>query len=150
MNRELRAIVLLLAGLLSGLILFLSVSLMSARAAVAIACNVPSASYPTIQSAADDTACERIDVAAGNFVENVVISRSLAIYGQGITATVIDGSETGHVFTIYPNNAVTLTGLTISNGQSISGGGVLLSHGSSLLLAATQVSDNHAEYGGGI
>jgi hypothetical protein len=150
MDREPRAIVLLLAGLFAGLALFLSVSLISARAAAAIACNVPSASHPTIQSAADDTACERIDVAAGNFAENVVISRSLAIHGQGITATVIDGSAAGAVFTIYPSNIVTMTSLTISNGLAISGGGIFLDRDNLLYLAAIQVSDNHASNGGGI
>ena len=47
-----------------------------------VPCSVPSLSYPTIQSAVSDNNCDPIDVAAGGYVENVTIGRTLILNGQ--------------------------------------------------------------------
>src|SRR5207247_3007360 len=47
-----------------------------------VPCSVPSLSYPTVQSAVSDNNCDPIDVAAGGYVENVTIGRTLILNGQ--------------------------------------------------------------------
>ena len=56
----------------------LTIAVSSASAAT---CAVPSASYPTIQSAVDDPTCSTINVAPGVYTENVSINRSLTLNG---------------------------------------------------------------------
>ena len=47
----------------------------------AATCNVPSGSYPTIQSAAIDASCSTINVAPGVYNENVTVTHSCEING---------------------------------------------------------------------
>jgi hypothetical protein len=61
----------------------LLITLLSAAAALSArgaTCSVPSASYPTIQSAVD-SACTTINVAPGVYPENITINRSLTLNG---------------------------------------------------------------------
>ncbi len=85
------------------------------------ACSVPSSAYPTIQSAVSDPGCAVINVAPGNYPENVVIYRSLTLNGAqaGVDArtrtggsgeSVIDGGIAN--VTINADN-VTLDGFTL-------------------------------------
>lgn len=62
-----------------GLVIF-SGSESTTKAAL-VTCSVPTGSYPTIQSAVNDAGCTTIDVAAGAYVENVTINRSLTLNG---------------------------------------------------------------------
>jgi hypothetical protein len=59
----------------------------SATAAQAQVCSVPSGSYPTIQSAASDPLCTTINVAAGTYNENVVVA---------FANTTINGAQMGN------------------------------------------------------
>jgi hypothetical protein len=52
---------------------------------------VPTPSYPTIGAAVRDGACTLVQVAAGDFPENVTIARDVAIQGAGSGATSIQG-----------------------------------------------------------
>src|SRR3712207_569223 len=76
------------------LLVFGSVLLVAAPAAAAT-CTVPSASYPTIQSAVNDTSCDVVDVAAGVYAENVTIGRKLVLNGAGMGVTTIDPPANG-------------------------------------------------------
>jgi len=70
---------------------------------------------------------DSIIVAAATYKENLTINVSLNISGAGAMTTVIDGGAVGTVVTInnYDSNThVTLSGLTIRNGSSWSGGGI--------------------------
>jgi hypothetical protein len=70
------------------MLLILAAGLGGASQAQAETCHVPSAVYPTIQTAVDAPACSPIVVAAGVFVESPVISRSLTLGMQmGATCT---------------------------------------------------------------
>ncbi len=71
-------------------------------------CNVPSATYPTIQSAINDAACQNSDpsfantseihVAPGTFNENLqIIDKSVTIIGAGPAQTIIDGRSLDRV-----------------------------------------------------
>jgi len=57
-------------------------------------CQVPSGSYPTIQSAVDAPVCTEIELAAATFGESPVISRDLALRGVSSAATVVEGGLT--------------------------------------------------------
>jgi hypothetical protein len=70
-------------------------------ATLAAACNVPTA-YATIAAALADSNCDPINVAAGTYNENLVVSRSVTIQGAGQGATTIDGSAAGSVLRSPP------------------------------------------------
>ncbi len=89
-----------------------------------IVCDVPSATYLTIQSALDQANCETINLAGVSYQENLVVARSVLIQGEGHTSTLVDGGEVGSVFTIEGAVDVSLIGITILNGQSEVGAGI--------------------------
>ena len=64
----------------------------TAAAAAGIVCNVPAPTYPTLGAAARDAGCTQVQVAAGVFPENVVLTRDLAVAGAGSAATIVQGS----------------------------------------------------------
>ncbi|HNK63404.1 MAG TPA: choice-of-anchor Q domain-containing protein [Anaerolineales bacterium] len=79
----------------------------------------------------------------------------LTIQGSGAEQTIIDGNGTDRVFEVRPGANVTLTGLTIRNGNASSGdgGGILISGSqptSKLSLAGVFILGNTATSGGGI
>lgn len=65
-------------------------------AAEAAVCSVPSASYPTIQKAANTSSCSQINLAAGVYTEQVTLSRpgSVALIGAGAGRTIIKSPAT--------------------------------------------------------
>ena len=84
-----RKIGLSLPSVLVGLILIASVS--PGRAEV---CNVPSASYPSIQSAVNVINCTEIVLASGNHFGAVTIGRTLTVQGAGSDTTTVLGKVT--------------------------------------------------------
>lgn len=114
-------------------------------------CDVPTAGHPTIQSAVDDPACTMVNVAAGTFYENVVISRDVTLQGQGMDKTRVNGGGNDRVVSIEPAHAVTLTQLTITNGKAkqAPGGGGVLSRDSTLILDTVALTGNSAVQWGG-
>ena len=73
-----------------------ALTLIGANALQAATCNVPSTPYPTIQSAASDPTCNTINVAAGNYTENVIVA---------FANTTINGAKAGnHDFTTRSAN----------------------------------------------
>ncbi len=78
--------------------------------------------FATIQAAVDAAARGAvIQIAAGTYVENVVIpaAAKLTLSGEGATATVVDGNGSGRVFEIGGalNTNVTMKQLGIRNGS---------------------------------
>ena len=110
--------------------LSLLVSLLAAASAsYGATCSVPSAGYPTIQAAVDDSTCATINVAPGVYPENITISRSLTLNGAqagqpvtlrtagGAAESTLQGAKsTGSVPVIVINAAkVIVDGFTIRN-----------------------------------
>jgi hypothetical protein len=84
--------------------------------------------FRTIQAAIDVASpSDTVHVAAGVYVERVVISRPLTLKGSGADLTILDGAQSGTVVRITDSAAANLIGLTIRNGRAMSGGGVLAS-----------------------
>lgn len=112
-------------------------------------CTVPG-DYPTIQAAVAAQNCGVIDVAAGTYLETVTISRSLTIQGQGALNTIVNGGGAGRVFQIeVASTVVTLTGITISNGNSDRGGGIYMDTYTSVIVKDSILSGNVASMNGG-
>jgi hypothetical protein len=81
-------------------------------------------------------------VAAATYSENLTISKSVTISGSGAATTIIDGGGAASVVTIPTSTFVTLSKMTIRNGQSLDGGGVYNS--GNLTITSTTISGNAA------
>jgi hypothetical protein len=138
------------------LLLGLLMTLVKVEGASAGICAVPS-NYSTIQSAVSNKACNIVEVDAGRYLENITITRTVTIQGQGVEYTTIDGSESGRVFIVVASSSLTLKNLTVANGQSPNsdpfelqtGAGIFIPNGH-LVLSETKVINNRSRYGAGI
>lgn len=78
------------------------------------------------------------------------IRKNLTIRGQGPGVTTLDGSGIDRVLSIEGGRAVTISGVTIRNGNAgASTGGGILSSGA-LTLANSEIRENGGAFGGGI
>ncbi|MEY2528894.1 MAG: large repetitive protein [Verrucomicrobiota bacterium] len=109
---------------------FVITALLGAVASVhASTCSVPSAGYPTIQAAVDDTTCSTINVAPGVYAENVSVSRAVTLNGAqagqpvasrtsgGPSESTVIGANPAGPSPVFLVNAssVTIDGFTIKN-----------------------------------
>lgn len=84
---------------------------------------------------------DSISVAAAIYTENLTIGISLKIVGASPATTIVDGSQANRVFAISGGSVnVTLTNLTIRNGQSLAGGGIL--NAGKLTINSSTISGN--------
>jgi len=123
--------------------------------------------YPTIQSAINAASPgDTILVAAGTYLENVILNKTVRLAGEACYTTIIDGDRRGTVVSATADN-VSISGFTIRNGSStgvysgilvvadyanISGNiitssryGILLNNSSCVSLSSNNVMNN--EYG---
>jgi hypothetical protein len=112
--------------------------------------------YTTIQAAVNNAApFDTVNVSAGTYPENVVINKSLTVQGADATSTIVDGTDSESVFVIDGSVTVTLTNMTITNGNAANslptswGGGIAIEQGD-VTLDNVIVSNNFASMGGGI
>lgn len=81
-------------------------------------------------------------VASGTYAERFSITRNVSIVGSGAGNTIIDGGQAGRVITVAPGANVTLDSLTIQNGVSSTGGGIL--NRGTLIIQNSSVVNNRA------
>jgi hypothetical protein len=105
---------------------------------------------------------DAVNVAPGTYYENVQIDKSLTVKGAGASETIVDGRQSGSVFTVGKNNpdvTVTLSDMAIQGGTGTSidlggnsqyfvGGGIW--NAGRLTVARSTISGNSASNGGGI
>lgn len=103
-------------GVAFGVIFFMGVS--PGRSAT---CDVPSRSYPSIQSAVNVVTCTDIAVASGKFFGDVTISRTLTLRGTSSDTTTVFGRMT----VSGSGTVLTLEGLKIAAGPDTSTQGTL-------------------------
>lgn len=92
-----------------------------------------------------------LTIAAGTFTENVSISRSIILVGAGSGQTIIDGNAADSVIMVSGAVNVSISGVTIRNGDAsgVDGGG-LLNEGGTVTLSNSVVENNLAPNGAGI
>ena len=94
-----------------------------------------------------------INIAAGVYLENINLSKSLSLVGDGQTDTVIDGGGIGPVVLITAESAGTtanLSGLTLQNGEYGLGGGLHSESGTGVVTVShSRIISNTAYTGGG-
>jgi hypothetical protein len=90
-----------------------AVLLLGATPGICGTCNVPSASYPSIQSAVDVISCTEIVLTSGDFFGGVTVGRTLEIRGVSSDTTTIVEKVTVQ----GSGTTATLTGLTIAVGS---------------------------------
>jgi hypothetical protein len=94
---------------------------------------------------------DSIMVAAATYKENLTVRFSLRIVGSGATTTIIDGGGAGAVVTISTTKAqVTLSRVTVQNGNSPQGGGGINNAGTLAVNNSTISGNNASLVGGGI
>ncbi|MEZ4728940.1 MAG: choice-of-anchor Q domain-containing protein [Caldilineaceae bacterium] len=109
--------------------------------------------YTTIQAAIDAAAPDdTIDVAAGVYREHLSLyEKRLTITGTDAQTTIISGDAVGRVLFLYANTTLTLTHVTIRDGQIMDNqGGGIYNDGQLTLVASRVVSNSAGVSGGGI
>jgi len=111
-------------------------------------CKSPTTACKTIGHAISLAASgDSISVAAATYTENLTIGISLKILGTNASTTIVDGGGVNSVVTIS-SGPVTLSNLTIRNGDAPFGGGIF--NNGTLGIIGSTVSGNIAAFGGGI
>jgi len=104
--------------------------------------------FPTIQQGVDAAVSgDTVEVAAGVYVERVVVAKRkrLRLQGAGPTATIIDGNGAGTVLKIKgPNTNMTVSGIGIRNGER----GLVFGERVTINVSDCAITDNAG--GGGI
>ena len=93
-----------------------------------------------------------VTVPAGNFNENLNVDKNLTLQGISSAASILQPGAAGQrVITVSANRNLTLRNLKVTGGQATGagGGGVYLA-GGSLTLIGAHITNNSADYGGGI
>jgi hypothetical protein len=98
-----------------------------------------------------------VNVAAGTYIENVQIDKSVTVNGAGQSTTIVDGNNLGSVFKIGSTNSnidVTLSGLGITDGSgtpvnTFKWGGGVFNQGRTTIKDC-RIFANSADYGGGV
>lgn len=89
-----------------------------------------------------------LNLLAGTYVENLVITKSLTIQGQGAGLTILDGGGRDTVLIIDDIVAVTIKDVTIQNGRSLEGGGIF-NPNSAITISNSIIQNNDALCGEG-
>lgn len=143
-------------AIISPLLLWQSIGLFKTAGAVSAmtvdVCPGGGCAYSTIQEAAAAVPDGSIiNLLAGTYTENLVITKSLTLQGQGASVTVIDGGGRDTVILIDDLVAVTIKDVTIQNGRSPDGGGIFNPDGTiTVTNSVIQNNDAVCGEGGGI
>ena len=145
------AVVTITAGLMSAVTVYFSKGAQAKTPNADRVLNVDTGIwYPTIQAAIDappTTHGHTLSLTQGIYLENIVISKSLALTASDPWSTVLDGNTLGRVISITPGVSVSIASVTIQNGQVIDGsnGGGISNQGV-LTLTNSYVIDNWVSF----
>jgi parallel beta-helix repeat protein len=122
--------------------------------------NVPTAQYPTIQTAIDAAAAAgggTVQVAAGTYHELITLRNGVEVQGAGATNTIINGDTTGDgagdgsvVTANNVDSTAKLDGFTITEGSASIGGGMCNKNSSPTVTNCTFSGNSTAGSGGGM
>jgi len=75
--------------------------------------------YSSIQEAINNASeGDTIFVSSGTYYENVVVNKSVSLIGENKATTIIDGNGTGNVVLVEGDDSVTVTEVTVRNGNN--------------------------------
>lgn len=74
----------------------------------------------------------------------MTITNPLTITGPGVDVLAVSGNQQSRIFSVDPGKALTITGLTLTNGLATGDGGAILNNGGNLSLSQVVVSNNRA------
>jgi hypothetical protein len=118
-----------------------AVALATPAAAGAATCAVPSAGYPTVESAINDVSCNPINIGPGTYTAMVSyqLNRGVTISGAGAGATTLRSTGANDVISVLGGQNVAIGDLTITSagGRGISSSSV----NNNVLLARSVVRD---------
>ncbi len=81
--------------------------------------------YCAIRDALEDAAPGAIiHLAAGTYIENLTLNKTVTLPGAGQSVTIINGNALGSVVRVKPGQAVAIAKVTITNGHNATGGGI--------------------------
>src|SRR4029077_13247788 len=80
----------------------------------------------------------------------LTVNNNITISGPGAGSLAVDGNANAGVFFINSGVTVTISGLSITNGNASSLGGGIYNGSATVMLSNCIVSGNSAQYGGGI
>ncbi len=88
---------------------------------------------------------------------DVITGTHLILTGAGSSSTIIDGNATDRIFDVFPGATLEVSGVTIQNGQTESGGiddlrrggGGIKNVNGTLLISSSTITGNTANIGGG-
>jgi len=114
-------------------------------------CDSPDTPCAHIQTAINNSmAGDLIEVFPGTYTENVHVNQSVTIQGDAFNPSIVDGNQLGPVFIIDSGNTVTLSMLTIMNGNAgdaaSNAGGGIQNNGTLTVLQST-INGNKATSG---
>ena len=136
-------------------VVLVAVFIFASRAQAGVAydiCQVGGCTYTSIQEAVSThlPEGETLTVSPETFLENVEITRSISLQGAGAGMTIIDGQVTDTVFLINSNPTVSISDLTIRNGDATLDGGGVLNEAGDVTLTNVIVEENMSPFGAGI
>jgi len=100
--------------------------------------------YPTIQNAINHANIgDIIYVHEGIYYENVIVNKSVLLFGEDPDLVIIDGNGTGNVITISAGNAI-IMGFTIRNsGTNVGDSGVCIGLSAGNVITNNKIMDNN-------
>jgi parallel beta-helix repeat protein len=102
--------------------------------------------YSTIQEAIDHAdSGDTVFVSKGVYLENVVINnKSISLVGESADLTIVDGSETGSVVSIYTANNVSVRGFTIQrSGTSPPDSAIRIQDSSDVVISNNKITESN-------
>lgn len=128
------------------------VCLICAYSAIGATLNVPSALYPTVQSAIDAAMDgDTVLVGPGTYTENLVWEAKLiALIGAGMDVTTVNGGGLGSCLVMrnVPETA-RVEGFTFTGGAAECGGGLYLDNSCPIIRSNTIARNSACWWGGG-
>jgi HYR domain-containing protein len=114
-------------------------------------CTDPEQPCATIQHAINESgAGDLIELAPGTYVENVTVSQSVTIQGDGTVSSTVDGNNAAPVFIVNTGVTATLNTLTITRGvatDSSNNRGAGIQNSGTLTVFQSTITDNEAATG---
>jgi predicted outer membrane repeat protein len=105
----------------------------------------------TIQSMIDDAPDGgTVNIAAGTYTESLTVNKTLTLTGASSATTIIQAVSGQRVITVTSGHNLRLENLTMTGGHPTDAGGGVYAAGGNLQIVNCRITNNSAEWGGGL